>query len=99
MTPSPPLSLAVALRFSLVFSLLVLVCAPVDLSLAPLAAQPRIDDKRAADIILARRVLMAQIGRNMDALIGLTEPGSTFVAAEAGEHADTISAMLAVFPY
>jgi cytochrome c556 len=55
--------------------------------------------KHATEIILARRVLMTQIGRNMDALLRMTEPGGKFDATDAGEHADTISAMLSVFPY
>lgn len=87
-------------RFATLWLLVVCFCIATAMVSAQQVASPSPSaGKHATDIILARRVLMAQIGRNMDALLRMTEPGGTFDPADAGEHADTISAMLAVFPY
>jgi cytochrome c556 len=77
------------------------LCTPVAFTAAQNPSQGGFipGPQHAIDIIMARRVLMAEIGRNMDSLLGLTEPGGKFDATDAGEHADTIATMLAVFPY
>jgi len=54
---------------------------------------------RAMDIIGSRRVLMTMIGRNMDEINAMLEVGGKLDGREAGEHADTIAAMLSVFPH
>lgn len=52
-----------------------------------------------ADVVLARRILMAGIGRNMDEITGMVEDGGTLDLHEAREHADLISTMLLAFPH
>ena len=51
------------------------------------------------DAIFARKTLMGAIDMNMDELETMLAPGGRADAAEAREHADTISIMLMVFPH
>lgn len=60
---------------------------------------PTMGETHPADVVLARRVLMAGIGRNMDEITGMLEDGGTFSLNEAREHADLISTMLLAFPH
>ena len=56
-------------------------------------------DQPQADIVFARRNLMAAIGRNMDGITGMIEPGGTLEPADAAEHADEIAVMLLAFAH
>lgn len=56
------------------------------------------EDARA-DIVFARRNLMAAIGRNMDGITGMIEPGGKLDPADAAEHADEIAVMLLAFAH
>jgi cytochrome c556 len=60
---------------------------------------PTMGETHPADVVLARRVLMTGIGRNMDEITGMVEDGGTFSLGEAHEHADLISTMLLAFPH
>ena len=51
------------------------------------------------DAIFARKTLMGGIDMNMDELETMLAPGGKVDAAEAREHADTISIMLMAFPH
>ena len=51
------------------------------------------------DTIFARKTLMDTIGTTMDEIEGMLEPGGTFDAGEAREHADLISVLLMAFPH
>jgi cytochrome c556 len=51
------------------------------------------------DTIFARKILMGAINANMDEIEGMLAPDGTLNAAEAQEHADTISIMLMSFPH
>src|SRR5262249_23183841 len=51
------------------------------------------------DTIFARKILMGAIDMNMDAIETMLAPNGKFDAAEAQEHADTISIMLMSFPH
>jgi len=51
------------------------------------------------DAIFARKTLMGAIDANMDELETMLAPGGKADAAEAREHADTISIMLMAFPH
>jgi len=51
------------------------------------------------DTIFARKILMGAIDMNMDEIETMLQPGGKFEAAEATEHADTISIMLQSFPH
>src|ERR1700755_44411 len=51
------------------------------------------------DTIFARKILMGAIDMNMDEIETMLAPGGKFEAAEAVEHADTISIMLLSFPH
>src|ERR1700678_3252193 len=67
---------------------------------APAAARsPTAGEQNPADVVLARRILMTGIGRNMDEISGMTEDGGAFNLPEAREHADMISTMLLAFPH
>ena len=55
---------------------------------------PTMGETHPADVVLARRVLMTGIGRNMDEITGMIEDGGAFSLNEAREHADLISTML-----
>jgi cytochrome c556 len=69
--------------------------------LAALAAarSPTAGEQNPADVVLARRILMAGIGRNMDEITGMTEAGGTLNLPDGHEHADVISTMLLAFPH
>ena len=56
-------------------------------------------DSPQADIVFARRNLMAAIGRNMDGITGMIEPGGQLDPADAAEHADEIAVMLLAFAH
>jgi cytochrome c556 len=60
---------------------------------------PTMGETHPADVVLARRVLMTGIGRNMDEIMGMLEDGGTFSLNDAREHADLISTMLLAFPH
>jgi cytochrome c556 len=60
---------------------------------------PTMGETHPADVVLARRVLMTGIGRNMDEITGMIEDGGAFNLSEAREHADLISTMLLAFPH
>jgi cytochrome c556 len=60
---------------------------------------PTRGETHPADVVLARRILMTGIGRNMDEITGMIEDGGTFELHEAREHADAISTMLLAFPH
>ena len=51
------------------------------------------------DTIFARKVLMGAIDMNMDEIETMLAPGGKVEAADAIEHADTISIMLMSFPH
>jgi cytochrome c556 len=51
------------------------------------------------DTIFARKILMGAIDMNMDEIETMLAPGGKVEAAEAVEHADTISIMLMSFPH
>ena len=54
---------------------------------------------KVVDIVMARRNLMAAIGRNMDGITGMVEPGGKVDPVDASEHADEIAVLLLAFPY
>lgn len=60
---------------------------------------PTMGETHPADVVLARRVLMTGIGRNMDEIAGMIEDSGAFSLDEAREHADLISTMLLAFPH
>jgi cytochrome c556 len=60
---------------------------------------PTMGETHPADVVLARRILMAGIGRNMDEITGLIEDAAAFNLGEAREQADVISTMLLAFPH
>jgi cytochrome c556 len=51
------------------------------------------------DTIFARKILMGAIDMNMDEIETMLAPGGKVEAADAVEHADTISIMLMSFPH
>jgi cytochrome c556 len=51
------------------------------------------------DTIFARKILMGAIDMNMDEIETMLAPGGKVEAADAVEHADTISIMLLSFPH
>src|SRR5262245_19916862 len=51
------------------------------------------------DTIFARKILMGAIASNMDEIETMLAPNGKFDAAEAQDHADTISIMLMSFPH
>src|SRR5258706_7997028 len=53
----------------------------------------------AKDTIFDRKILMGAIDMNMDAIETMLAPNGKLDAAEAQEHADTISIMLMSFPH
>jgi cytochrome c556 len=60
---------------------------------------PTMGETHPAEVVLARRVLMAGIGRNMDEITGMIEDAAAFNLGEAREQADVISTMLLAFPH
>jgi len=70
----------------------VLIGAPFALGQEPSGPPPK-------DTIFARKILMGAIDMNMDAIETMLAPNGKFDAAEAQEHADTISIMLMSFPH
>jgi cytochrome c556 len=60
---------------------------------------PTMGETHPADVVLARRILMAGIGRNMDEITGVIEDAAAFNLGEAREQADVISTMLLAFPH
>jgi len=60
---------------------------------------PTMGENHPADVVLARRVLMTGIGRNMDEITAMIEDGGAINLHEAHEHADLISTMLLAFPH
>ena len=63
------------------------------------ARSPTSGETNPSDVVLARRILMAGIGRNMDEIAAMIEAGGELDLPEAREHADTISTMLLAFPH
>jgi cytochrome c556 len=75
-------------------------CAGAAIAQTPEAKRvPTRGETRPADVVLARRILMTGIGRNMDEITGMIEDGGSFALHEAREHADAISTMLLAFPH
>src|SRR5258708_12060065 len=70
----------------------VLIAAPFALGQEPSGPPPK-------DTIFARKILMGAIDMNMDAIETMLAPNGKLDAAEAQEHADTISIMLMPFPH
>src|SRR5258708_13206298 len=70
----------------------VLIAAPFALGQEPSGPPPK-------DTIFARKILMGAIDMNMDAIETMLAPNGKLDAAEAQEHADTISIMLMSFPH
>lgn len=70
----------------------VLIGAPFALGQEPSGPPPK-------DTIFARKILMGAIDMNMDAIETMLAPNGKLDAAEAQEHADTISIMLMSFPH
>ena len=70
----------------------VLIAAPFALGEEPSGPPPK-------DTIFARKILMGAIDMNMDAIETMLAPNGKLDAAEAQEHADTISIMLMSFPH
>ena len=70
----------------------VLISAPFALGQEPSGPPPK-------DTIFARKILMGAIDMNMDAIETMLAPNGKLDAAEAQEHADTISIMLMSFPH
>ncbi len=60
---------------------------------------PTMGETHPVEVVLARRVLMAGVGRNMDEITGMIEDAGAFNLHEAREHADVISTMLLAFPH
>ena len=67
------------------------IAAPFALGQEPGGPPPK-------DTIFARKILMGAIDMNMDAVEAMLAPNGKLDAAEAQEHADTISIMLMSFP-
>jgi cytochrome c556 len=71
-------------------------------ALAALCALPAMAggrEDRVTEIVLARRNLMAAVGRHMDDINGMLESGHKLDADEAAEHADDIAVLLMAFPH
>jgi cytochrome c556 len=66
---------------------------------APFALGQEPSGPPAKDTIFARKILMGAIDMNMDAIETMLAPNGKLDAAEAQEHADTISIMLMSFPH
>jgi cytochrome c556 len=66
---------------------------------APAVASGAKAAPKVVDIVMARRNVMAAIGRNMDGITGMVEPGGKLEPADASEHADEIAVLLLAFPY
>jgi cytochrome c556 len=78
------------------------ICLSVAVQQAGATAEdrsPTVGETHPADVVLARRVLMAGIGRNMDEVTGMIEAGGDFSLQEGREHTDLISTMLLAFPH
>jgi len=60
---------------------------------------PALSGPPPKDTIFARKILMGAIDMNMDEIETMLAPGGKLDAAEAQEHADTISIMLMSFPH
>ncbi|HET8748931.1 MAG TPA: cytochrome c [Ramlibacter sp.] len=74
-----------------------LAAALAALCALPAAAGERED--RVNEIVLARRNLMAAVGRHMDEIDAMLEPGRQLDPHEASEHADEIAVLLMAFPH
>jgi len=86
--------------FRQVAALTIGICLGVAVRLADAMAgdrSPPTGETHPADVVLARRVLMAGIGRSMDEIGGMIE--DAFNLQEGREHADLISTMLLAFPH
>src|SRR5260370_2600549 len=80
------------LRPAAAWAIGVLIAAPFALGQEPSGPPPK-------DTIFARKILMGAIDMNMDAIETMLAPNGKLDAAEAQEHADTISIMLMSFPH
>jgi cytochrome c556 len=88
--------------FTRVAALTMGICVGAVVQYAPALAgdrSPTMGETHPADVVLARRILMAGIGREMDEITGMIEDAATFNLGEAREHADVISTMLLAFPH
>lgn len=78
----------------------IFACFALGLALAGTGRASRAQDQSAdTDTIFARKILMATIDLNMDALEEMVRSGKPIDFDEAHEHADTISVMLMAFPH
>src|SRR6516165_4138787 len=66
---------------------------------APFALGQVLSGPRPKDTIFACKILMGAIDMNMDEIETMLAPNGKLDAAEAREHADTISIMLMSFPH
>src|SRR5262245_33266337 len=69
------------------------------LSATPFALGQEPSGPPPKDTIFARKILMGAIASNMDEIETMLAPNGKFDAAEAQDHADTISIMLMSFPH
>jgi cytochrome c556 len=76
---------------------LTLVAGMFAASVAAIAEEQSIPPPK--DTIFARKILMGAIDMNMDDIETMLGPGGKVEAADATEHADTISIMLMSFPH
>ena len=80
----------------------IFACFALGLALAGTGNAARAQDQSVAtakDTIFARKILMATIDRNMDALEQMVRSGKLIDLDDVTEHADTISVMLMAFPH
>jgi cytochrome c556 len=79
-------------RLAAALAIGVLIAAPFALGQESSGPPPK-------DTIFARKILMGAISSNMDEIETMLAPDGKFDAAEAQDHADTISIMLMSFPH
>lgn len=75
----------------------ILIAGLAALCALPVAAGGR--NERVEQAVMARRNLMAAVGRHMDEINGMLEPGRTLDPHEATEQADDIAVLLMAFPH
>jgi len=91
------MSRAAVLRPAAALAIAVCVGAPLAFGQVPSGQVP--SGPPPKDTIFARKILMGAIDMNMDEIETMLAPGGRLDAAEAQEHADTISIMLMSFPH
>jgi len=91
------MSRAAVLRPAAALAIAVCVGAPLAFGQVPSGQVP--SGPPPKDTIFARKILMGAIDMNMDEIETMLAPNGKLDAAEAQEHADTISIMLMSFPH